>query len=148
LTRDRKAPPKRAERIGQDRHRGGRRDRRGDRAGHRALRLLDVVARPLHLGDDQPCAHLQLLTERGQLHAARGTHDERHAERDFQLLDRLRQRCRRHVQAPRGRADAPFVRNGDECFELMVFHGDTRESGKPAPRDAGRLGVFPGGNRW
>ena len=53
---------------------------------HRALRLLDVVAGALHFGDDQPRAHLQLLTERGELHAARGAHDERHAERDLQLL--------------------------------------------------------------
>jgi len=83
-----------------------------------------------------------LLAERRELHTARGTHDERYAERDLQLLDRLRQRGRRHVQAPRGRANAAFLGGGDERFQLMVFHGAMRDSWKPcARRDAVAQGI-------
>ncbi|CAI8985400.1 hypothetical protein EMIT0158MI4_50055 [Burkholderia ambifaria] len=121
---DRRHPlAKRVERGGQKAERHQRRQRARERAFLAARQMDHVVARVLHLREDQPRACIDGLAEARELRAARVARDERHAEVLLEFADRLRECGLGQMDRTRGGAQAPVFGDGGKRPELMVFHG-------------------------
>ncbi len=88
--------------------------------------MLDVVFGAAHFAHHHLRANPQLQAERGQLHAARGTQHEGHAQVLFELLQCLRQCRLREMQATRRRTDAALLGDCQKRAQLMVFHREIK----------------------
>ena len=75
----------------------------------------------------------EAATDRGQLHAAAGALEQRRADAPFQLLDRLADPGRGHVQ-PLGRpAEVQLVGEGQEDLDVPLLH--RRSTAAPLVRE-------------
>jgi hypothetical protein len=81
------------------------------------------VDRPVDGGEDGASVVEEALARGEQRHPARRPGEERGPELLFERADLTAERRLRDVQALRGAADVPFLRDGNEVTDLREAHG-------------------------
>ncbi len=89
---------------------------------------LDVIERPIRLGDQRPRLHLQLLSDGRQPHATGSTREQRRSYLPLERADLLGQRLLGDRDARGGGADAALVGDGQEVAELAQVERHAVES--------------------
>jgi hypothetical protein len=111
------------------RERGAHRQRNG--AGGPVAYLRDLVARALHVGQQQPGAGREGPAELGEPHALDAALDQRRADLALQFAHDLGHGRLRDAQHARGAANAHLLDHRHEGMQLIGFHENQKLSLTP-----------------